>query len=192
MRACKPLIHRQQGRIECLSQCHVERVPSSHRIPQLPRTLQQPPVPETLARPIAQIRDRPAPQPCRPTGPAGTGHGQPPSPQRRSHAAPRDRRLRPDAPRSRPQGACPQQPRTSTTRQRPAFGHSPRHSSNVSSTSAVDTSEGRRPVRASHCATEGRAANRAASRRSSSGTVIPSSAARRTNAAYMSSSMSRI
>jgi pimeloyl-ACP methyl ester carboxylesterase len=36
----------------------------------------------------------------------------------------------------------------------------PQHS-NVSSASAVDTSEGRRPIRASHCATEGRAAYRA-------------------------------
>jgi hypothetical protein len=39
---------------------------------------------------------------------------------------------------------------------------------------------------------DGRDANRAASRRRSSGTVMPSSAARRTSAAYTSSSISRI
>ena len=192
VRARKPLVHRQAG---------------SHRMPPpMPRRTRPNLAPNPAAathapaatgarhaRPANRAGPQwPAPQPCRPIGPAGTGHGRRPSPQRRSHAAPPDRRLRPDAQRSHPPGACPQQPRTSTTRQRPAFGHSPRHSSNVSSTSAVDTSEGRRPVRASHCATEGRAANRAASRRSNSGTVIPSSAARRTNAAYTSSSMSRI
>ena len=52
--------------------------------------------------------------------------------------------------------------------------------------------DGRRPVRANHSAMDGRDANRAASRRRSSGTVMPSSAARRTSAAYTSSSISRI
>ena len=47
----------------------------------------------------------------------------------------------------------------------------------------VDTVEGRRPIRESHCVTDGGPARRAASRRSSSGTVMPSSAARRTKPA---------
>ena len=81
-----------------------------------------------------------------------------------------------------PERVCRPPPRTGTTHQRSASGHSPRHSSKVVNTSAVDTEDGRRPVRASHCATDGRAANRAASRRRSSGTVMPSSPARRTNA----------
>jgi hypothetical protein len=45
--------------------------------------------------------------------------------------------------------------------------------------------EGRRPVRASQSVTDGRAANLIASRRSNSGTVIRSSPAIRSNAAYI-------
>ncbi len=51
--------------------------------------------------------------------------------------------------------------------------------------------EGRR-VRLSHASTLGRAASRAASARNSSGTLTPVSTARRTSAAYTSSSRSRI
>jgi hypothetical protein len=54
------------------------------------------------------------------------------------------------------------------------------------------TVDERRDVRSSQVRTLGRVANRVASDRSSSGTLIPSSAARLTNAAYTSSSMSRI
>lgn len=59
-------------------------------------------------------------------------------------------------------------------------------------TSARLMSEGRRRVRVSHSATLGRAAILVASRRSSSGTVIPASAACRASAEYTPSSMSRI
>ena len=190
MRACKPLIHRQQGRIECLSQCHVERIPSSYRIPQLPRTLQQPPVPETLARPIAQIRDRlPAAVPS--NRPRRYWARTPPSPQRRSHAAPRDRRLR----QTRPDRARKGRVRNNLEQARRVNDqHSATHPA-TRPTSPVPqpwtppraTTGPRQPLR-------NRRTRRQPSRLTAQqlSTVIPSSAARRTNAAYMSSSMSRI
>ena len=186
------LIEGEQGRVESLCERDIKRVPPADGIPQLPDPVEHPPVPIPLTRPVAQVRHRLARGGAvqATTQVLGADHPQ------HLYVDHLGRSLvgvggQPGGDFLRA-GGIRYDFESGRRRQRRALGHSPRHSSRVANTSAVETSEGRLPVRRNHSAIEGRAANREASRRRSSGTVMPSSPARRTNPAYTSSSMSRI
>ena len=51
----KSRVQRQQCRIERLRQRDIKRIPSTHRVAQLPSSRQQPAVPESLPGPVLEI-----------------------------------------------------------------------------------------------------------------------------------------